>query len=270
MRDKELIILKLGGSLLTEKSRPNSIRHDILKQVIQQIIDSHERIIVVHGGGSFGHPPAKKYGIFYGINKKIPNQILGLTETHFAMIKFNSIITNSFLEATYPVFSIQTSASFIQDSHKILAQSVEIIEMTLDLNILPILYGDIILDKNGSFSIISGDQIIFQLCEHLKKYRVSKVIFAMEVDGIYFDEGDSNGNFKLAKTLYVNQLNKLNLANLGQKIDVTGGIKGKIETIKKILTYNVPVQLVNGLKEGYILKALKNEPINCTTIFNNK
>ncbi len=270
MEVRELIILKLGGSLLTDKNQPNSIRFDILKQVVQQIIDAHERLIVIHGGGSFGHPLAKMYNIFNGINNTIPKQILGLTETHQAMNKFNSFIINAFLEKKYPTLSIQTSSLFIQESHKILTRSIDIIETALDLNILPILYGDIILDKSGSFSIISGDQIIFQLCKNLKSYHISKVIFAMEIDGIYLNDKDSDGNYKLAENIYADQLDDLNLADLGQKIDVTGGIKGKIESIKKVVVHNIPVQLVNGLKEGYILKALKNQPINCTNILTSK
>jgi isopentenyl phosphate kinase len=270
MDTKELFILKLGGSLLTDKSQPNSIRKDSLKQVVQQIIDAHERLIVIHGGGSFGHPLAKKYHISNGLNKTIPKQILGLTETHQAMNKFNSFIINAFLEKSYPTLSIQTSSLFIQESQKILTHSMDIIETALDLNILPILYGDIILDKSGSFSIISGDQIIFQLCKHLDKYHISKIIFAMEVDGIYLDERDGNGKYRLAQDIYANELNNLKLADLGQKIDVTGGIKGKIESIKKILTYNIPIQLINGLKKGYILKALKNQPLNCTNILTRK
>ena len=77
-KKSELILLKLGGSLLTDKDKPNSIRKDVVKSAIQQIINADEKIILIHGGGSFGHPLAKKYNISEGINSNIPNQILGL------------------------------------------------------------------------------------------------------------------------------------------------------------------------------------------------
>jgi len=90
----EIILLKLGGSLLTDKNKPFSIREDVVRSVIQQIIDANKKIILIHGGGSFGHPLAKKYNISTGIDSSISNQILGLTETHQSMNKFNSRIIN--------------------------------------------------------------------------------------------------------------------------------------------------------------------------------
>jgi isopentenyl phosphate kinase len=267
MKKNQIFLLKLGGSLLTDKNNPLSLREDVIKNVIQQIIDANKKIILIHGGGSFGHPLAKKYEISNGLNKTIPNQVFGLTETHQAMNKLNSYIINLFLEKKYPALSIQPSSIFIQDLETILTHSIDVIETALDLNILPILYGDIILDKCGSFSIISGDQIIFKLCENLKKYSIAKVIFTLEIDGIFIrDKEHDEEIIKLATEINVNQLDTLDLADLGEKIDVTGGIRGKINSIKKISKYNIPVLLLNGLKEGYILKTLNNKKINCTNI----
>jgi len=263
----EIILLKLGGSLLTDKNKPKSIREDIVKSAIQQIIDANVKLILIHGGGSFGHPLAKQYAISKGIDVSIKNQILGLTKTHHAMNEFNSFIVNSFLEKNYPVLPIQPSSIFIRDSNDIYIHSIDIIETSLNLNILPILYGDIILDTQGSFSILSGDQIIFKLCECIEKFQILKVIFAMETDGIYIiDKEKDNNKPILATNLYSNQLEFLHLANLEQKIDVTGGIEGKINSIKKICDQNIPVQLINGLKNDYIYNSLKNQKINCTNV----
>ncbi|MFW9941640.1 MAG: isopentenyl phosphate kinase [Candidatus Thorarchaeota archaeon] len=267
-RKKEIILLKLGGSLLTDKSKPFQIREDVAKSTIQQIINANEKVILIHGGGSFGHPLAKKYNILNGLDKSIPNQICGLTETHQAMVKFNTYLVNLFLEQNYPSFSIQPSSIFINNADNIIFKSVDIIETALDLNILPILYGDIIFDKQGSFSIISGDQIIFELCENLQNYYVSKVIFALETDGIFINDKDSKEiKVKLVSEIFADELDNLDLANLEKKIDVTGGIKGKIDFIKQICKFNVPVQLLNGLKENYIYLSLKNKKVTCTNIY---
>ena len=265
--DNDVILLKLGGGLLTDKEKPLSIREDIVKSTIDQIINANAKLILIHGGGSFGHPLAKKYDILDGLNTSVPNQILGLTETHQAMVKFNSYLVNMFLERNYPALSIQPSSIFINDSGNTINKSLDIIETMLDLNILPILYGDIIFDKQGSFSIISGDQIIFKLCEKLKKYHISKVIFGIETDGIFINTQDNkNKNIKLVPEILSSNLDLLDLADLGKKIDVTGGIKGKINSIKDICNFNIPVQILNGLKENYIFKSLKNQNVICTMV----
>jgi len=267
--NKNIIILKLGGGLLTDKNKPFSIREEVVESAIRQVIKANEKLILIHGGGSFGHPLAKKYSISQGLDNSIPNQILGVAQTHHSMNRFNTYLINQFLEQEYPVLSIQASSIFIKDSEVTSTKSLDVIETALDLNLMPILYGDIILDKQGSFSIISGDQIILALCQNLKDYNISKVVFAMESEGLYIVDKKNSENCKLVTECYSNELDSLNLADLGQKIDVTGGIKSKLDFIRTICKSKIPVQLINGLTEGNIYKSLRNQKVNCTNILIN-
>ncbi len=259
----EIVILKLGGSLLTDKNTPFSLRKEILESSVNQIIKSMKKVILVHGGGSFGHPIAKKYQIFHGFNDSVKDQLLGLSKTHEAMNKFNSTIINKFLGKGYPAIPIQPSSVFIQNFNKIFIKTVEPIEQLIKLGIIPVLYGDILLSGDSSFSILSGDQIILKLCEIIQNFKVSKVIFAIEKDGIFIKD---NGNEKLALRLSLNDLDKIKLAELDKKIDITGGIKSKLKTIKEIVKLNIPVQIINGLNNENILKALLNQSLKCTNI----
>lgn len=259
----EIIILKLGGSILTDKNKPFSLREEILEKCLNQIIESKKLIILIHGGGSFGHPIAKKYQISQGLNESVKDQIIGLSKTHESMNKFNSIIISKLLNKGYPAISIQPSSIFMKDFNQIRIKTIEPIEKLLELRIMPVLYGDIILSWDSYFSILSGDQIILKLCEKIQNFKISKVIFAIEKDGIYIKD---NGKTKLALRLKSKDLAELKLAELDQKIDVTGGIKGKLETIKEIINFNIPVQIVNGLKDKNILKSLNNQYLECTNI----
>ena len=262
MKKKENIkIIKLGGSLLTDKNKPFSLRKDIIKKSILQIIESNEKIILIHGGGSFGHPVAKKYRIFDGFNPKIKDQLIGLSKTQKTMNEFNSFIINEFLDNNCPAIPVQPSSIFIKDGGKIIIKSIDIIEFLLQLNIIPILYGDIIIDLQNSFSIISGDQIIVSLCNNIHKYKIDKIIFAIEKDGIFIENEKDKQNPKLLKEITFSEILSINLANLDDKIDVTGGIKGKLDEIKRIHQFKIPVHIINGLKNENILKSLKNEEI---------
>ncbi len=263
---KSIILLKLGGSLLTEKNKPLSLREDVIKNAIQQIGNSDKKIIVIHGGGSFGHPIAKKYDISNGLNNSIKNQIVGLAETHDTMNKLNSYIVREFLNQSIPAISIQSSSIFLKKSQSYIVKTIDIIETYLKLGLIPVLYGDIILEKSGNFSILSGDQIILELCNNLNNFKVEKVIFTTEIDGVYVEDNNNKENSKLASNIYYIDIDNIKLANLGQKIDVTGGMKGKLESIKKICELNIPVQIINGLKPDYILKAIKSEKVIGTYI----
>jgi len=184
----DIFLLKLGGSLLTDKNKPFSLRGEVLENCINQIIESNKLIVLIHGGGSFGHPIAKKYQISQGLNDSIKDQIIGLSKTHEAMNKFNSIIINKILDKGNSAISVQPSSIFVQDFNEIIFKSIDPIEKMLDLGIMPVLYGDIILSWDSSFTILSGDQIILKLCEKIQKYKISKVIFAIEEDGIYIKD----------------------------------------------------------------------------------
>lgn len=265
--NKEIKILKLGGSILTDKNKPLSIRENIIDDAIEQIIQSGEKLILVHGGGSFGHPLAKEFNIFNGINPQIKNQVLGLAKTHEAMIQLNSIIVNKFLQNDVPAISIQPSSIFIKKTDNFKMFSTEIIENLLDLDILPVLYGDIVIDANNSFSIISGENIIIELCKNLKKYGIIEVIFAIEKDGLYVEKTEGeHSDIILCSEVYGDEIDRLKIPNLEKKIDVTGGIEGKINSIKELCQHKIPVQIINGLKENYIYKALKSEEIISTLI----
>jgi isopentenyl phosphate kinase len=220
-----------------------------------------------HGGGSFGHPVAKEYDIYNGINPDVENQIFGLAKTHEVMTQLNSHITKEFLDLNYPAISIQPSSIFNKVNGNISVITTSNIEYLLNLNVLPILYGDIIIDNNNSFSILSGDQIIVKLCSTLKNFVVKKVIFAIEKDGIFIKDPDRPEFPKLISKIGLDQLGKIQLADLENKIDITGGIEGKIENIKEIIQLNIPVQIINGLKSDFLYKALKNIYVKSTNIY---
>ncbi len=258
-----IILLKLGGSLITDKKIPFSFNDDIIKAAVHQIIQSGKRIILIHGGGSFGHPIAKIYKLNEGRDESIENQILGITETHAAMEDLNSKIINVFMEKRYPAMAIQPSSIFTKTGDKVTLHTTDTIERALDLGIMPVLYGDVLLDHQKNFSILSGDQIILELCRNLKTYSIIKVIFAMDIDGIFVKALET---IKLINKISCNELDNLNLASLDEKIDVTGNIRGKINVCKEIGTMKIPINLINGSKENYIYKALMDENLNCTII----
>ncbi len=63
----ERILLKLGGSVITDKNADCVINHDQLSLVASAISRAGTRdIVIVHGAGSCGHPEAKRYRLDQG------------------------------------------------------------------------------------------------------------------------------------------------------------------------------------------------------------
>ena len=59
----KLTILKLGGSVITKKSKPLTFNSDSVQKISKVIKKFNEPLIIVHGAGSFGHYYAKRYRI---------------------------------------------------------------------------------------------------------------------------------------------------------------------------------------------------------------
>lgn len=268
---EEIMIVKIGGSVITDKNTPFSLKEDILDDLIEQIQKSNQKCIVVHGAGSFAHPLAKKYDIVSGQNNKIGDQILGLTKTHNGVAKLNSIIINKLLEKKIPAMPIQSSAVFHQETMSSDTLTKTIINM-LDLKIIPILYGDIIFGLENAFSIISGDKIIGEICKQFTnlekppKYHIRKVIFCFDQDGLFIE--DENQKMKMVSKIENHKIENLKFYPMKENIDVTGGIVGKLHESIEISKLNIPVQLINGKKEEYLLKALQQKKIPSTFITN--
>ena len=61
-----MFIVKLGGSVITDKSRENSFKQEIANRLSREIKNANKKSIIIHGAGSFGHILAKKYNLDQG------------------------------------------------------------------------------------------------------------------------------------------------------------------------------------------------------------
>ena len=259
--NKSLQIIKLGGDVITDKKRPFSIQKEICRQLVHDISKYHEKnkenLIIVHGGGSFGHPLAKKYKIHQGVDTSVPNQINGLLDTHQKMVELNTIIVNFFREKKVPILSVSPLDVFFFKNGELKFYGVDLIETLLDLGIIPLLFGDILIHQPLNFSILSGDRIIQVLCNKIKSFDIQQVIFTISEDGLILKQETIKNSNLVPKVLTYNEIKeKLYLSVDKGKIDVTGGIQGKLIEIEKIIANKIPVRLLNGLIPGELYNGL--------------
>ena len=249
-----MIIVKFGGSVICNKEEPFSFNEKIVEMLVDEIAQFYpkKKFIIVHGGGSFGHPLAKKYEIRKGLNEK---NIIGVCETHQAMLELNKKIVQKFLEKNLPAFPIPPSSIFIIEKGSIVDGWIKSIEEMLNRSFIPILFGDVAIAKDKGIDILSGDQIITYLAN---KLNADKVIFLMDVDGIY----DRNPKEKGAKLIEKID-GKIKIQWEKKKFDVTGGIKNKIEEALKM---PCKVYFINGTKKGNLTKAIKGEKVGTVKI----
>jgi isopentenyl phosphate kinase len=252
---REMQILKLGGSVITHKDGYFSPNQDNIKRLAEEIVQSGSKsLIIVHGAGSFGHPVAKKYAISSGL--KSPDQLVGFSETHQAMTRLNQIIVDTLLEAGLPAFGVSASSMLVTRDKRLAKLDLSIIKKLIDTGLIPVLYGDAVLDTEQGFAILSGDQLIVRLAIELG---AECVIFGSDVDGIFTSNPKTDRGAKL--------IEKISLSNMTADVgdttytDVTGGMFGKLEEAEEAVKSGVKVVFVNALAPERVESALRGEKV---------
>ncbi|MBS7652919.1 MAG: isopentenyl phosphate kinase [Candidatus Bathyarchaeia archaeon] len=257
-----MIVLKLGGSVITCKDRSMAANNDNIRRIAEEIASSRtRRLIIVHGGGSFGHPLAKQYRIGEGYHSEA--QLIGVSKIHGSMVTLNRMVVESLTAVGVPAMGIAPSSFMIAESGRIGSADFDIIESLADRGITPVLYGDIVLDRAKGFSIISGDQLAARLAIDLKAH---KLLFGVDVDGVYTSNPKIVPEARLIERLPVSKLRGILEVGGALTTDVTGGMFGKVSEASMAAEAGVEVLIFNATKPENTYKALKGESVRGTII----
>ncbi len=219
----ETIFLKLGGSLLTDKTKSEAVRLDVVKRMAAEIADALDkkpqiRLLLGHGSGSYGHVAAAKHGTRLKVNSR--EQWVGFAEVSSAAARLNAIVREELLAAGIPAITFQPSASARCEDGVIQHMDIHSIEMASNSGLLPIVYGDVAFDDVRGGTIISTEEILGFLAPVFEpKY----FLLAGETDGVL----DAYGN----TIPIIDRNNFIQISSqLGQSrgTDVTGGMSSKV------------------------------------------
>jgi isopentenyl phosphate kinase len=243
----ELTIVKLGGSLITHKDRPLSVNLTSLRVVAREISthllsNKTSKLILIHGGGSFGHFFAKQFALTTRYSKYDPE---GVALTLTSMLQLHSLILEQMNSKEVFCATILPSELMSLDGKTVTANGLSRINSIFSCGLIPITLGNILLRTRTS-RIISGDEIALLLARRL---HAARVIFALDVDGIY-PTSDLSGNV-LSE---VSSRDKI--GSVVRKFDVTGGVKKKVLTGILMAKAGTEVFFVNGSKEGRLSSLL--------------
>ena len=263
MSETKPIILKIGGSVITDKNGELAARTEVINRLAEEIQKANvKKLIIVHGGGSFGHPTAQKYGIKEGLKDEA--QKIGFAETHHVMTVLNGLVMDSLVWHNISAFSIAPSCCVVTENGRIKFCDDAVLKSLLNMGFVPVLYGDAVLDEKLGFTVLSGDQIAAYLAS---RFGVSKIIIGADTDGLYNADPKLVRNAKLCMHLTLNELEKVKSKLGGSTVaDVTGGMFGKIAEIAPVVAQGVQVAMVNATKPNRLYKALIGEAVEGTII----
>lgn len=259
----EVFFIKLGGSILTDKTKAFSLREDVLDRLAREIAEAKKQLpevafLIGNGGGSFGHSLATQYEV-----KPKTKNVTAFSEIHDSVAELNMLLNKAFLKYGLDSYSLAPSSCF-NGSFSFLSEQIH---RLWDRKITPVIYGDILMTEEG-FEIFSTERLFNGLIEENtenSKYKISKVFMVGEVSGVAknFKENPeeifeeiTNSNFEEIKHAFMEKTG----------LDVTGGMLHKIEECLKIGQYGISTVILSGLVENRLKNALLGEEVKKTII----
>ncbi|NHI83597.1 MAG: amino acid kinase [Candidatus Thorarchaeota archaeon] len=267
---KDLTIIKLGGSLLTDKTKPYTYREKVLSSVTQEIRecldeDLIQSLVLLHGVGSYGHPPVLKYNLHKGFLG--PEQLLPLSETQESVATLRHIIVKELQKAGIPVCLMYPSSMVTAEKMRMTNYFLDSLKGFASVGMVPLLGGDILVDAIMGWSVGSGDQLAVIIAKELGAERL---IFASDVSGIYEADPKLDPEAPLIDMVNLNQLDAtLKRMGKSETADASGKMKGKLESLVPALPeieQGLEVGLLSMMEYGNLKSFLKGEPVAATRI----
>ncbi len=225
----ERIFLKMGGSFLTDKNTPDSLNEHHVRRIARgvRMALQHKNceLVLGHGAGAYGHITAHQYNARAGIHPE--HGWTAFYRIRQDMIHLNSRIVHIFEdEAIHPI-TIQPSAILTALRSDIISIHSRVIRKLLEYGQIPMIHGDIIVDEFQGFTIASTEDILTVLAQSLT---FQHVIFISDVPGVLAPGGSVIPFIdRHNKSEVIRQISGANA------IDVTGGMKSKVERIWSLI-----------------------------------
>jgi len=260
-----LLLVKLGGSLITDKTRPESPRMEVIDRLAGEIAHAAERLpgrlIIGHGSGSFGHVAARRFGLAQGI--RTADQLPGVPLTQERAAALHRIVTGALAAAGALPFSIAPSSCVVSEAGVPAALAGEPLRLALARGLLPVVYGDVVTDRAWGISICSTERLFTLLAESLPEsgLGIERILWLGETDGVWDDAGRTIPRITLET---FGDAQKSIGAPAG--VDVTGGMRHRVETALALARRGIPSLILNGLVPGALERALGGEAVQGTEV----
>ncbi|MDZ8239109.1 MAG: isopentenyl phosphate kinase [Nostoc sp. ChiQUE01a] len=262
----ELVVVKLGGSLITDKDKPYTARPEIMAQLVEQVsLIRHEnpdlKLIIGNGAGSFAHQSAQKYNTIDGFFCE--EEKSGFCLVHQDALDLNLLLAKFFLQAGLPVVSLAPLTMVVTHNKKLLTSNFCAIENSLQAGLIPLVFGDVVLDKAIGGTILSTDTLLAELAKYFyvqHKFQV-RVVNAGNYPGVRGQDGQVVSNITQANYSQIQPF-----LNKSESVDVTGGMAKKVEEFLRISSLGIDCWIIDGNIPANLVKAVLGAPTQGTLI----
>ena len=261
----DVVLVKLGGSLITDKRRESHARLEVIERLAAEIAASRrrmpERLILGHGSGSFGHVAAARHGL--GRGPVDDAGVEGAFDTREQADKLHRMVLEALLRAGVEAFSWAPSVQLRTTAGQPATGYYDSVLRGLELGLVPVTYGDVVLDNKWKMAICSTEVVFRYLVERLDEHgaTVRRILWLGETEGVYDRDGSTVPRIDAAGYREV-----LDAVGDAAGTDVTGGMRLRLETARALARVGVESWLLDGRVPGRLTAALAGEDVPGTRV----
>jgi isopentenyl phosphate kinase len=255
--ERPLVVVKLGGSVLTRKGEVERLRPKVLARLARELASVPDvRLVVLHGAGGFGHPGATRFGLAKPPARGVPpsERMRGTAIVMTEVRRLHLRVLQELVRAGASPTSVPAATLARNREGTLCAFDAAPFEDALERGLLPVSFGDVVPDDAWGSSILSADTIATALVPLL---RPARVVFVSNVPGILRTSAGSRPSVIAEVTADV--VEALQPASHGP--DVTGGIRGKARAMLAIARAGVDAGLISGLSDGALSRAIRGDSV---------
>ena len=263
---KDITFIKLGGAVITNKDIPESIREGVLDRLVEEIARAQKETgkiyILGNGSGSFAHVPAARYKTMEGFIHD--ESRMGMAITQDSAARCNREVVKVCLRHGLPAVTLAPSNSLVTKKKTVAHFFSEVLREYLKKDLLPVAYGDVLVDQEQGCTIWSTDKVFGFLARQLKKdgWRIDQIVHVTEAEGVWKDE--SKQIYPVITPHMKDEVKKSMVDTRG--FDVTGGMWHKIEEALALTDLGMTTRILSGLKENTLYEVLLGNASIGTTI----
>lgn len=252
-----LVVVKLGGSVITRKREVERARPKVLARLAREIASvSGVRTVVLHGAGSFGHPGAIRFGLARppADPSALEERRRGASVVALEVRRLHAMVLRALVDAGAPALSVPVPSHARNRAGELASLDPKPFVDATSRGFVPVSFGDVVFDEAWGTSILSADAIAVALVGRL---RPSRVVFVSDVPGIL--EGPPGRRRKVVAD--VTDAVVAGLSPAPGAPDVTGGIRGKALAMRRIAALGADAGLISGLTDGALSRAIRGESV---------
>ena len=255
----QLVMLKLGGSLITDKHQTSTARPEVIERSAAEIAAAHQerqdiQLVLGHGSGSFGHHAGQKYGTRLGVHTA--RQWRGFSEVWLQASALNRLVVKALHDAGLPAVSFPASAAAVAAGGEVSSWDITPIRQALARGLLPVVYGDVVFDSKLGGTILSTEDIFGYLAGELQPGRI---LLAGMAGGVFADQ---SANTDVLPEITPASFDSLRAGIGGSAAtDVTGGMFSKVAQMLALVERipGLQVSIFSGQPDGAVKAALLGE-----------